>query len=209
MILEVLRFNKWVTNRSILRYNRCGGELVRDNDRYLLSSLSGQLRKVFAGGIVVQIRGWKRSSKITRQSGQDLVEFAIVLPLLLLILFGVADLGRLFHATVAITNAAREGARFGSLYRNNIPIGTYPCNEPIETLPEVIFASCAEGRNSGIDISRITVTATCPQGCSAFEPLLVTVTYNFDFILGNVVPGIGSMPGPNMTLQRTAEMLLQ
>ena len=45
--------------------------------------------------------------------GQELMEFAIVLPLLLLIVFGVLDLGRLFHALITITNAAREGARYG------------------------------------------------------------------------------------------------
>ena len=154
-------------------------------------------------------RAFNKAVKLTRQSGQELVEFAVILPILLLILFGVADLGRLFHATVAITNAAREGARFGGLYRYDIPIGTYSCNEPIDLLPDLVFASCAEGRSSGIEISRMTVEATCPQGCLAFEPLQVAVTYNFDFILGNFVPGIGSMPGRNLPLQRTAEMLLQ
>lgn len=46
--------------------------------------------------------------------GQSLVEFALTLPLLMLILLGVLDLGRLFFAYIAINNAAREGARYGA-----------------------------------------------------------------------------------------------
>jgi TadE-like protein len=46
--------------------------------------------------------------------GQSLVEFALVLPVLLLLLGGAVDLGRLFYAQVAISNAAKEGAFFGA-----------------------------------------------------------------------------------------------
>ena len=45
------------------------------------------------------------------ERGANLVEFAIVLPLLVLILAGLADLGRAFYNYMVITNAAREGAR--------------------------------------------------------------------------------------------------
>jgi len=44
-----------------------------------------------------------------------LVEFALVLPLLLLMLVGIADLGRAFTTYIAITNAAREGCRVAVL----------------------------------------------------------------------------------------------
>ena len=47
------------------------------------------------------------------QTAQSLVEFALTLPLLLLILLGAVDLGRVFNASVAITNASREAARYG------------------------------------------------------------------------------------------------
>src|SRR5512143_2855550 len=50
------------------------------------------------------------------QSGQSLVEFALLFPLLLLILLGAIDLGRAFNAYFTITNASREGARWGSTH---------------------------------------------------------------------------------------------
>ncbi|MCG0274878.1 MAG: pilus assembly protein [Thermosediminibacteraceae bacterium] len=49
------------------------------------------------------------------QRGQAVVEFALVLPLLVLILFGVLEFGRIFHTYIVITNAAREGARLGAV----------------------------------------------------------------------------------------------
>lgn len=48
--------------------------------------------------------------------GQSLVEFALILPLLVLLLYGLAEFGFLLYAHVQVTNAAREGARAGSLY---------------------------------------------------------------------------------------------
>lgn len=51
-----------------------------------------------------------------RRRGQGLVEFALALPLLALLLAGLVDFGFLLYAHVQVTNAAREGARAGSLY---------------------------------------------------------------------------------------------
>ena len=45
------------------------------------------------------------------ESGQTLVEFALIASLLFLILFGIIEFGRIFHAYLVVTSAAREGAR--------------------------------------------------------------------------------------------------
>jgi Flp pilus assembly protein TadG len=47
----------------------------------------------------------------TRSRGQTLSEFALVIPLVLLIFLGLFDLGRAVYAYTTISNAAREGAR--------------------------------------------------------------------------------------------------
>jgi hypothetical protein len=47
-------------------------------------------------------------------SGQSLVEFAMVLPILLLLMVGLIELGMLFYAQMAVSNAAWEGARAGA-----------------------------------------------------------------------------------------------
>jgi len=48
--------------------------------------------------------------------GQGLVEFALVIPMFLLMLFGVVDMGRVIWAFDSLSNAAREGARYASVH---------------------------------------------------------------------------------------------
>jgi hypothetical protein len=59
-------------------------------------------------------------SRLLRRSGsrsaQSLVEFALVLPLILVLLLGGIDLGRVFFGSVALTNASRVGANYAALY---------------------------------------------------------------------------------------------
>ena len=50
-----------------------------------------------------------------RQRGDAIVEFALLVPTLVLILFGVLELGRVVDAWLVVHNAAREGARAGAL----------------------------------------------------------------------------------------------
>lgn len=56
----------------------------------------------------------KRAMRISvGNRGTALIEFAIVLPVLLLIIFGMIELGVAFYNKAMITNASREGARYG------------------------------------------------------------------------------------------------
>ena len=55
----------------------------------------------------------KRFKKINNQNGAAMVEFAIVLPLLLILICGVIEFGVMFYDKAVITNASREGARAG------------------------------------------------------------------------------------------------
>ena len=53
-----------------------------------------------------------------KEKGQALVEFAIILPVLLLILFGILQFGVTFNQYISVTAAAREGARKASVSRS-------------------------------------------------------------------------------------------
>jgi Flp pilus assembly protein TadG len=57
------------------------------------------------------IRHQKGTIPRSRSRGQALVEFALVFPIALLVLFGIFDVGRLVFMYTGLTNAAREGAR--------------------------------------------------------------------------------------------------
>jgi TadE-like protein len=71
------------------------------------------------GGTTGQSRG-RGIRKIWRcQQGVAAVEFALALPLLLMLVFGLIDFGLAMYAKGLITNASQEGARFGAIYRLN------------------------------------------------------------------------------------------
>lgn len=56
-----------------------------------------------------------RARSARRSRGQSLVEFALVLPIFLFLLFAVIDGGRYVYLNSSLSNAAREGARLGSV----------------------------------------------------------------------------------------------
>jgi Flp pilus assembly protein TadG len=55
-----------------------------------------------------------RAERNRRKRGQSLVELCLAMPLLLLLLLGTIDLGRMFYYTVQLHNAVREGAGYGA-----------------------------------------------------------------------------------------------
>lgn len=57
--------------------------------------------------------------KKDRESGQAMVEFALVLPILLLIVCGIIDFGWLFFNQLSLDNACREGARYATVHSIN------------------------------------------------------------------------------------------
>ncbi|HRT82339.1 MAG TPA: TadE/TadG family type IV pilus assembly protein [Oscillospiraceae bacterium] len=51
-------------------------------------------------------------SILTKEKGQSLIEFALILPILLILVGGIIDFGWLFYNQSSLNNAAREGARY-------------------------------------------------------------------------------------------------
>lgn len=59
---------------------------------------------------------------LKNEKGQSLIEFAILLPLLLLLLMGILEFGLMLNAYLSINNSAREGARLGIVDGSNLEI---------------------------------------------------------------------------------------
>jgi TadE-like protein len=84
-----------------------------------------------------------------RQSGQSVVEFALVVPVLLLIVIAVADFGRLYNAAVAVESAAREAADYGAFQADNWS-STTPANITT-TLQEMQRRACTAAQGSHLE----------------------------------------------------------
>jgi TadE-like protein len=72
----------------------------------------------------MQTRIYKIWTKLRREAGQAFVEFAVVLPILVMLVLGIAQFGLAFHNYLSITDATRVGARAAAVKRTD-PAG--PC----------------------------------------------------------------------------------
>lgn len=110
--------------------------------------------------------------------GQALVEFAIGLGLLLLLVFGVVDLGRAVFAYNSIAHCAREGTRYAIVHgsQSTTPVGPAANDATLEAWVRR-FAT-------GLQASQFSVTSTWvgPSGAANNQPgstVTVVVGYNF------------------------------
>lgn len=62
-------------------------------------------------------------NRLKGEEGQDLVEFALVVPMLCAILFGIIDYGWIFYNSAMVANSAREGARFAVMHYDEADAG--------------------------------------------------------------------------------------
>jgi Flp pilus assembly protein TadG len=87
------------------------------------------------------------------------VETALVVPVILLLLMGMVELGRVSNAYMAVTHAGRHGARYAAIGGTNEEVTTRVKNAatPLDTSKVNVVIDPATGRISGQDV-RITVT---------------------------------------------------
>ncbi len=136
-------------------------------------------------------------SRRRRSRGQSLVEFAVVLPVFLLVLSGIMDFGFLLYSRMTVINAAREGARIATTM-----------TEDAGTIPAAV-TSQVNAAAGGLTVT----TATCrvPQGsssCGGFggadtgDSVRVTVTYVHHAFFPLLF-------GANIPMSSTVQMVLE
>jgi Flp pilus assembly protein TadG len=131
--------------------------------------------------------------KFASQKGAALVEFAFVLPILLILVFGIIEFGFLLYNKAVITNASREGAREGILFAPRT---------------STTLVSDIEGRVTNYSDNWMipktvdpttAVSGTCKDEANyedrAGKQLTVNVSYLYPFI---VFPNIIKLVGGNM-----------
>jgi len=122
--------------------------------------------------------------------GQGLVEFAIILPVLVLFVMIIFDLGRIAYYYSAIHNAAREGARYAAIHHS--------------TATASDISAAARQLTAGLDNSLMTITSSYPTE----DTVQVTITYQF----GTATPIISILSGSannTFTLTSQATMRLE
>jgi Flp pilus assembly protein TadG len=147
--------------------------------------------------------------------GQSLVEFALVFPIIVLLVVAFVEVGRAVFAWNTIANAARQGARVAAV---NQLADVTECDEtrPIEDPydPHWSFKGCAmlTGQTIGLNASDVSVVYSPPPGTTVVcTPTLhigciaaVTVAYDFEIS----TPFVNWIIGP-FTMVQTSEMPIE
>jgi Flp pilus assembly protein TadG len=107
----------------------------------------------------------KTSSRLRRDNGQTLVEFALVLPLLVLLVFGLLQFGVAFHNYLGITDATRVAARAAAVKRTHDPCGA--------------ARTAIQQTVSTRQWSQISSRVTCAAGSNVGDPVTITITYPY------------------------------
>ena len=101
------------------------------------------------------------------RKGQAIVETALLLPILMLLVMGSADLGRVFYYAISVTNAAREAARQGTYYD---PISS---SNAYDSYAQVLAAAQKEVPS---DVT-LSLPASTPSHCLTGAPSSWSIYY--------------------------------
>lgn len=102
---------------------------------------------------------------IHKSRGQSLVEFALVLPVLLMLMMGVLDFGRVFFTLVALHDAADEGATYAAIRPNDL---------------SGVQERAAEASTELVPVDPTTVAIVYPGTLAVGQPITVTVSFPFE-----------------------------
>jgi Flp pilus assembly protein TadG len=112
------------------------------------------------------------------ESGAELIEFALVFPLLLLVVLGIADFGLMFQQYEVLTNAAREGARIAVL-------PTYSSADAITRVNQYVASGFLS--TGGAVSTTVSAPAKVVIGANCMTVITVTVTYPHQYLfLGGI-----------------------
>ena len=95
--------------------------------------------------------------------GSSAVEFALVLPLLALLFFGLFEMGRVYWTYHIVSGAVRDAARYGArLPADCNNLGAYPYNNVISTMARTGSPTGTTPLIAGWTADQVTVSVTCP-----------------------------------------------
>ena len=149
---------------------------------------------------------------LRRRRGQALTEFALLLPFLLVFLFGIIDVGRMVYAYNSVSNAAREAGRTAIVNQTEATIREKAAQQATALgLPTAAPAGCPPAGGPTTDPAGTCValrsadaTGACPTptvvGCTA----IVAVKWEWRAI----TPIIGDILGP-LTLESTTSQAIE
>jgi len=135
------------------------------------------------------------SARVRSQAGAELVEFALVLPILLLVFGGIVDFGLLLQRQQVVTNAAREGARLAVL----------PGYTSTDVQARVTqFVQQGLNNDSAAPVTNLALVTLTPGTGPSFQAAQVSVTLADRFLILGPIVSLAGGTGSFGTIALTA-----
>lgn len=132
-----------------------------------------------------------------RYAGQSLVEFALVFPILFLLVTGFFDLGRAVFYYSSLSNSVREGTRYAIVHEETI-------NEVAENDGYMLLQQKVEEFSFGLNPSDLTIAVVVEMDENdRRESVSITATYMFNPITPGIKQIFGAKTGIPITTQST------
>lgn len=121
-------------------------------------------------GIARRLRGGEK--------GQDYLEFAIIVPIFMLLVMGIVDFGRVFNTWMMVTHGAREGARYAAVGYSEADVVAH-----------------VEATTAGLAVT-VTVNPAAPADRNPGDPVTVSVSTNVQLFSGFIASLLVDNPFP-------------
>jgi len=131
-----------------------------------------------------------------RKGGQALVEFALVVPIFLLLLFGMVEFGRAWMTKNIITGAAREAVRIYAVV-------AYDNNVATSRAIEILSSAKLDPGRWGIYPKLLDINGNQVFDVDDATTMRVDVSYNFPVLVVGFIPGL---PSNNILLATSTTM---
>lgn len=150
----------------------------------------------------------ERAGSGRRPTGQAMAEFAILLPVLLLLLVVAVDFGRLFATFVAVNNAAREGVAFAAAHPTQVTATDNADPDNVTYRARLEVTDSSDPRFTSVTVGTPTCNPSpCPTvlGTGGGSTIKISVTTQFNFF----TPIIAALVGSSMNLGASATAVIQ
>ncbi len=132
---------------------------------------------------------FRLADKVKNKRGQSLVEMALILPIILLLLMGILDFGRVMNSQIQISSASRSGARLASIGRSDSDI------------VDAVHATA-----NTLDPANMIITIT-PSDSSRESEDVVNVLVEYDITI--LTPGVSLITGNPFRLSSDTSMIVE
>jgi Flp pilus assembly protein TadG len=132
--------------------------------------------------------------RIRNEEGIAALEFAIIFPILFVIMAGIIEFGMVLFMKEVVTNASREGARAGIIQSTPKPTAG-----DIQNVVQIYLTGAGLSTSNCVSSNCAAVTGACTANCFG-QDLTVTVDYRYDFLI------LPEFVGTNLTLSASTLM---